>query len=305
MRHRFSFLSRHASLLLLFVSTSFSFNVFARPDMTPLGPNIADKGSAYYHFSTQTFDSADGNRHYKVWVAQPNKAPPSAGYPVIYMLDGNAVMDKLSEPLLQKLSEGNPPLLVVVGYQTTLPFDVKSRTFDYTPPDKEHGSVGYTFSRGRAGGGSVAFRTLLEQQIAPAAEKGVKINQQQRALWGHSYGGLFVLDSYLSSSFFSHYYAASPSIGQGFFSLLSQLQGLQTQQVGTKQLTLMEGNGDVRRDPNTAKHDVLRAVQSTVNRMAANGVVARYQLYPGLSHGQMFGASLEHTLSTMAQSGKP
>ena len=305
MRHRFSFVSRHASLLLLFVSTSFSFNVFARPDMTPLGPNIADKGSAYYHFSTQTFDSADGNRHYKVWVAQPNKAPPSAGYPVIYMLDGNAVMDKLSEPLLQKLSEGNPPLLVVVGYQTTLPFDVKSRTFDYTPPDKEHGSVGYTFSRGRTGGGSELFRALLEQRIAPAAERGVKVNQQQRALWGHSYGGLFVLDSYLSSSFFSHYYAASPSIGQGYASLLSQLQALTAQQAGAKQLTLMEGNGDSRRDPHSAKTDVLRAVPSTVNQMAAHQLVAHYQLYPGLSHGQMFGASLQHTLTTVAQSATP
>ncbi|WP_084931725.1 alpha/beta hydrolase [Pantoea rwandensis] len=305
MRHRFSFVSRHATLLLLFVSASFSVHVFARPDMTPLGPNIADKGSAYYHFSTQTFDSADDNRHYKVWVAQPNKSPPSAGYPVIYMLDGNAVMNKLSEPLLQKLSEGNPPLLVVVGYQTTLPFDVKSRTFDYTPPDKEHGSVGYTFSRGRAGGGSVAFRTLLEQKIAPAAEKGVKINQQQRALWGHSYGGLFVLDSYLTSHFFTHFYATSPSIGQGYFSLLSQMQALALNQVGAKQLTLMEGNGDRRRDNNTAEPDVLRAVRSTVNRMASNGIAAQYQLYPGLSHGQMFGASLEHTLNTVAQLESP
>ena len=214
--------SLFSRLLLLLVSASFTINVSARPDMTPLGPNIADTGSAYYHFSTQTFDSADGNRHYKVWIAQPDKAPPAAGYPVIYMLDGNAVMNKLSEPLLQQLSQGNPPLLVVVGYQTTLPFDVIARTFDYTPPDKEHGSVGYTFSRGRTGGGSELFRALLEQRIAPAAERGVKVNQQQRALWGLSYGGLFVLDIYSSSPFFYYYYVASPYMGQGYDFFLSQ-----------------------------------------------------------------------------------
>ena len=39
---------------------------FARPDMTPLGPNIADKGSARYRFTVNTFDSADGQRHYSV-----------------------------------------------------------------------------------------------------------------------------------------------------------------------------------------------------------------------------------------------
>jgi predicted alpha/beta superfamily hydrolase len=32
-----------------------------------------------------------------VWTAVPDKAPPAAGYPVLYMLDGNAVMDKLND----------------------------------------------------------------------------------------------------------------------------------------------------------------------------------------------------------------
>jgi len=287
--------------LLLLLLSSISASVCARPDMTPLGPNIADKGSAYYHFTTRMFDSVDGNRHYKVWIGVPNKAAPPAGYPVIYMLDGNAVMDKLKDSLLEHLSAHHPPVFVVVGYQTTLPFEVRSRTFDYTPPDKEHGEAGYRLSRGRTGGGSRVFRTLLEQQIAPAAEQGLAINTQQRALWGHSYGGLFVLSSYLSSHFFTRFYATSPSIGQGYFSLLSQMQGLEPDQVEAKYLTLMEGNGDRRRDNNAAEPDVLRAVQTTVNRMAVNGIAARYQLYPGLTHGQMFGASLEQTLRNMAQ----
>nr|WP_244563450.1 hypothetical protein [Pantoea rodasii] len=89
-----------ALLLLLLIGVSGS--VFARPNMTPLGPNIADKGSAFYHFTLNEFDSADGQRHYKVWTGVPDKAPPSSGYRVVYLLDGNAVMDKLEEPLLQK-----------------------------------------------------------------------------------------------------------------------------------------------------------------------------------------------------------
>ena len=297
MHYRFSSLNRPMSILLLLLS-SVATSAFARPNMTPLGPNIADKGSAFYHFSISEYDSADGKRHYKVWTAVPNKAPPPSGYPMITMLDGNAVMDRLSDPLLQKLSAGNPPVLVVVGYQTTLPFDVNARTYDYTPPDKEHGDAGYTFSRGRKGGGSSAFRALLEQRILPAAEKGLQINQQQRALWGHSYGGLFVLDSYLSSQFFNRYFATSPSIGQGYNSLLSEMQ---TRKEGNKQITLMEGNGDRRSDSNTAEHEVLRAVRTTIAGMAENGVAARYQLYPGLSHGQMFGASMEEALLEMSQ----
>jgi hypothetical protein len=104
---------------------------FARPDMTPLGPNIADKGSAWYRFTVNTVDSADGQRHYKVWTAVPRKPAPATGYAALYMLDGNAVMNHLSEALLQKLAAGNPPVLVAVGYQTPLPFDLAARTLDY------------------------------------------------------------------------------------------------------------------------------------------------------------------------------
>ena len=63
-----------------------------KPDMRPLGPNIADKGSRVYHFSATSFDSVDGTRHYRVWTAVPNTTAPASGYPILYMLDGNAVM---------------------------------------------------------------------------------------------------------------------------------------------------------------------------------------------------------------------
>jgi predicted alpha/beta superfamily hydrolase len=79
--------------------------------MRPLGPNIADRGSAYYHFNVAYFDSLDGERHYKVWTAIPNAAPPAQGYPILYALDGNAVMDRLSDSLLESLRKKRRPLL--------------------------------------------------------------------------------------------------------------------------------------------------------------------------------------------------
>ncbi len=85
------------------------------------------KGSAFYHFSVNPFDSADGTRHYRVWTAVPNKAAPASGYPILYMLDGNAVMDRLNDELLKQLAEKSPPVIVAVGYQTNLPFDLNGR----------------------------------------------------------------------------------------------------------------------------------------------------------------------------------
>ncbi len=43
----------------------------ARPDMRPLGKNIADTGSAWYRFQSKKFVSQDGERHYRVWLAIP------------------------------------------------------------------------------------------------------------------------------------------------------------------------------------------------------------------------------------------
>ncbi|HHV1414448.1 catecholate siderophore esterase IroE, partial [Escherichia coli] len=74
----------HLSCLTLICSAQ----VYAKPDMRPLGPNIADKGSVFYHFSVTSFDSVDGTRHYRVWTAVPNTTAPASGYPILYMLDG-------------------------------------------------------------------------------------------------------------------------------------------------------------------------------------------------------------------------
>lgn len=273
----------------------------ARPNMAPLGPNIADKGSAVYHFRMNSFDSADGQRHYRVWTAIPDKTPPVRGYPVLYMLDGNSVMDKLSEPLLEKLSQHNPPVIVAVGYQTDLPFDLNARTYDYTPAASGGGTSLQQRSRGRPTGGSLVFRKLLEGTIAPQAEKGLPLNTAQRGVWGHSFAGLWVLDSYVNSDFFHQYYSASPSLGQMDFSLLTQMTSLPAEKLRDKQLFLMEGDGDPQRKNAAPGNDVLGAVSRTVTQLHDKGVAASYLLFPGLSHGQMFPASLEQALLRVSQ----
>lgn len=281
-----------AFFTLLFCTVS----SYARPDMSPLGPNIADKGSAFYHFSVRTFDSTDGKRHYKVWTGIPNKAPPASGYPAVYLLDGNAVMDRLSDAFLQTLSQHNPPVIVAIGYQTPLPFDLESRTWDYTPPAEGNEQV----LRGRNGGGSQAFRQLIEQTIAPQVEQHTAINPHKRALWGHSYGGLFVLDAYLSSRIFTAYYTAVPSIDHNNVALLNQITHTEKQRVSHKQLWLMEGDGEQRVREKGNHLDVLSAIRETASTLRDNGTAATFLLFPGLTHGEMFTASFQAALQRIA-----
>lgn len=220
----------------------YSSGSFARPDLQPLGPNIADKGSAFYHFTQRQYDSADGERHYRVWTAVPDKAPPAAGYPVLYMLDGNAVMDKLNDAFLQQLSAGSPPVIVAIGYQTALPFDTAARAWDYTPPLKTHQPrAGKSALPPRKTGGNDLFRQLLSETMVPQAEAKLKIDPRQRAIWGHSYGGLFVLDAWRKSDLFHIFYSTSPSLGQALESPLKDSKNIDAAAFAGKSLYLLEG----------------------------------------------------------------
>lgn len=288
-----------SQLVALFLTLLFAVNSDARPDMTPLGPNIADKGSAYYHFSVSTFDSVDGRRHYKVWTGVPDKRPPPSGYPVLYLLDGNAAMDKLSEPLLKQLSAGTPPAIVAVGYQTALPFDVIARGYDYTPPVPKFYSPDL---HGRENGGARLFGDVLKNEIVPDVEKGLKIDSAKRGIWGHSYGGVFVLDTYLSSSSpFTLYYSASPSLNQNYAVLVDRLGEIKKADFCNKRLYLYEGDDTPGKNVRSeTAPDVLLKLRSTLETLRSQGLPVSYWSDPVLSHGQMFTASLPRALLNIA-----
>lgn len=280
------------------VCAFYGINADAKPDMRPLGPNIADRGSAYYHFNVAYFDSLDGERHYKVWTAIPNAAPPAEGYPILYALDGNAVMDRVSDSLLAQLTQKTPPVIVAVGYQTTLPFDQNARAYDYRPTVKENSADSGRDSR--KSGGSEAFRQLLQNTIVENVERGMKIDPRRRAIWGHSYGGLFIIDSWLASSRFRIYFSASPSLGRGNASLLDKMAEAKADAFSQKSLYLMEGAVATQRVSSTGAEETRGNVLQTVSLLKKKGVAVNWWPYPGLSHGEMFNASLQSALLEVA-----
>ncbi|WP_232729779.1 alpha/beta hydrolase [Herbaspirillum huttiense] len=198
----------------------------AQPDLSrPLGPTIADTGSAWYRFSRFTLGSVDGQRSYRITLGVPLRPPPPQGYPAIVLLDGNAALAAIDEPQLQALQEGSPPVIVAVGYDTPLRFDVAARAYDYTPPIPA-GQVDDETSRGRRGGGATVFLDLLQDRILPQVRQQVALDATQLSLWGHSYGGLFVLHTlFTRPGLFSRYIAASPSLWWQGGVILQEEQG--------------------------------------------------------------------------------
>ncbi|HAM4832801.1 TPA: catecholate siderophore esterase IroE, partial [Escherichia coli] len=148
----------------------------------------------------------------------------------------------------------------------------------------------------RKSGGSNNFRQLLETRIAPKVEQGLNIDRQRRGLWGHSYGGLFVLDSWLSSSYFRSYYSASPSLGRGYDALLSRVTAVEPLQFCAKHLAIMEGSATQGDNRETHAVGVLSKIHTTLTILKDKGVNAVFWDFPNLGHGPMFNASFRQAL---------
>ncbi|SUZ36289.1 alpha/beta hydrolase [Xanthomonas arboricola pv. juglandis] len=290
----------------------------AQPDLSrTIGSTVADRPSTSYVFSALRLDSADGQRHYRVRIARPKAGPPAAGYPVVYLLDGNAALMDLDERLLDSLStHGDAPVLVFIADDSALRIDAVGRSLDFTPARFGDGRVETDpLDPQRITGGAAAFAQLIATAIRPQVEARVAVDRQRQTLWGHSYGGLFVLQVLLTQpQLFQHYVAVDPSLWWGDGFLVQQARRVvdHAQEVSAdtpqseRRLTLMAGEGGPtannakphrpgrpRADPHAAQH--LVALLSSLP-----GLTAEYRLLPGLSHGQTLGASLAPTLRDAA-----
>ncbi|KQQ78679.1 IroE protein [Xanthomonas sp. Leaf131] len=291
---------------------------FAQPDLSrTIGSTVAERPSASYVFSDLRLNSADAQRHYRVRIATPKAAPPAAGYPVVYLLDGNAALMELDERLLDSLStHGAAPVLVFIADDSALRIDAVGRSLDYTPARYSDGRVETDpLNPLRRTGGAAVFAQLIATRIRPQVEARVSVDPQRQTLWGHSYGGLFVLQVLLTQpQLFQHYVAVDPSLwwGDGFIVQQAQrvVDDAQAASANTppskRGLTLMAGEGgtpanDAKPDrPGRPQADP-HAAQNLVTLLSSlPGLTAAYQALPGLSHGQTLGASLAPTLRDAA-----
>ncbi len=167
--------------------------------------------------------SASGRR-YRIFVARPNGAPPPAGYPVIYALDGNASFPSLA--LMNRTVERRsaitgigPALVVGIGYAGDEDYAASERSRDYTPAGGAATAAGE--------GGAERFLDFIERELKPMIEAAYPVDRQRQALFGHSYGGLLTLHAlFTRPQLFQTYIAASPSIWWQQRFVLSELAGL-------------------------------------------------------------------------------
>lgn len=156
---------------------------------------------------------------WRITLYIPPGAVPADGWPVLYLLDGNAVtataidIERVQAPYPDATGIGTRFVVVGIGYPGDAPYDGSRRSWDYTPPP------GRSYAPSKRGGpairtgGADEFLRFVLDDLRPAIARRCTVDPSRQAVFGHSFGGLFVLYALSRApTAFSHWIAASPSI---------------------------------------------------------------------------------------------
>ena len=161
--------------------------------------------------SSETIIESPEGLAYRVRVSVPQGRPPANGFPVIYVLDGDAWFGSAVEiARIREWSRLPPAILVGVGYPGAHFFDAQRRMLDFTPPGSSDPDSGFRL------GGADRFLAFLDATLKPWVGSNYPADPRTRILYGHSMGGLFALHAlFKSPASFSAYVAASPTLRFG------------------------------------------------------------------------------------------
>jgi predicted alpha/beta superfamily hydrolase len=162
------------------------------------------------------FVSRINHQPYRLTVALPfgYSTADTVRYPSMYLLDGEPNLPLAALIQWNMTYDGAVPnmILVGVGYQSNdFMGTVSYRALDYTPTrdDRADSEMTAHHHMTMVSGGADIFLRVMKEEIIPFIQQQYKVNED-RALAGHSFGGLFtayvlfnhpeVFDRYLISS---------------------------------------------------------------------------------------------------------
>lgn len=266
-----------AALLLAALSSA----AHAQPSAAPPSP------PGYTMPSTHVWDmAADDGKTYRIFVSFPGSGePPERGYPVLYVLDGNAMFAAFAET--RRIMEyGDMPqgIVVGVGYPGDGAYDVR-RLEDLTPPLLDPPPPLWRDLAQYKSGGRAQFLDFLTGRLRQEIARRYKVDPDRQSLFGHSLGGLFGLYAlYTRPQAFQSIVAASPSLEWNEQGVLAEERDftarLKAGKVGrTSRLMLLAGGRDIDDEPELAE-----ALFRRLDRLSGYGLRARLHLYEDEPH---------------------
>lgn len=164
------------------------------------------------------FVSAINGHSYRIRVVLPFAPPPPAGYPVLYLTDGDYFIGSFGEAIRIRAlgAEVEGAVVVGIGYPDDFATASYRRSLDLTPSAPDAGRRNAdtaAFGRPAAYGGAGDFAEIIATEVVPRVAALTTVDPARAMLWGHSLGGLFVLHTlFTRPALFATWLAQSPTI---------------------------------------------------------------------------------------------
>ena len=233
---------------------------------------------------------------YKIFIARQKNV---ARYDrVVFMVDANAQFPillnsyakiyangaKQNAKAVPKLSK--TVLIVGIGYDSPLAYDIKRRARDLTPA-----ASGEEYANG---GGAAEFYDFVKDELFPLVEKKYSTAKSDKIYFGHSFGGLFGIYALLrDDGIFDEFFIASPSLWWGESQLTRDAldEGKLRSNLKAKFIMLVAGSREIRKGK-TDKAGILKAAD-LAEILKTKGLSCEFKLYEGASHGEVIPLALQ------------
>ncbi|MCR8641646.1 alpha/beta hydrolase [Paenibacillus sp. N1-5-1-14] len=233
----------------------------------------------------------ESGREYRIFVASPSEVPPPSGFPVIYMLDGNAIFGTMVEAVRVQSRRPEktgvtPAVIVGIGYPTDEPFN-PARFYDFTmPTEPSELPKSYDGSPWPEMGGAESFFQFIEQDLKPRIESMCNIDKNRQSIWGHSLGGLFVLQTLFNhSTSFQTYIAGSPSIHWNKSRIREMEQHFTEQlKLNPHKIDLLITAGELEQSHPSRMNEYAKALAERLFGYADCGMHVEYKEFEGEGH---------------------
>lgn len=236
-------------------------------------------------FETEIKSTCTG-RIYRIQTATLGEMP-FEGYPVLFVLDGEAFFPSLFN-IMQSLmpnpvTRSNAPCLIVgIGYTTGSVRDLTQRAADYTPPLGDNATADERQQFGQAD----RFAAFIDSELTAFLESKYRLDKNETAVFGHSFGALFGLYSLLSHRRFRRHWLVSPSIWWhnrrilDFMPSENRLNGIDVcLNIGA----LERGSGCKRRE----ERDMAGLSERMAAELDRHGAAVFFREYPNADHGNV------------------